>query len=106
MAAAARGHSRQAPPELELTARRAAPHVTAETKRPPAGRSLPYPAPVGLNDNSYDDAGAEIRHAPRVQRRRLSIIQLLARIVIAPLYVVVAIGAVAVIALFGRAFLG
>lgn len=106
MAAAARRHSRQAPPELELTARRTAPDVRAETKRPPAAHSLPYPAPVGLNDNSYDGAGAEIDHAPRVQRRRLSIIQLLARIVIAPLYVVVAAGAVAVIALFIRAFLG
>jgi hypothetical protein len=106
MAAAARGHSRQAPPELELTARRVAPDVWPETQRPSAGRSLPYAAPIGLNDNSDDDPGAEVRYAPRVSRRRLSMLQVLARIVIAPFYLLVAIGAVAVIALFAWGFLG
>ena len=101
MAAAARGNTRQAPPELELTARRAAPDVRLEPKRP-----LPYPEPVALNDNAdEDDDYEDIRQAPRGQRRRLGFLQIVAWIVIAPLYIAVAIGAVAVIALFARGFL-
>ena len=101
MAAAARGTARQAPPELELTARRAAPDVRLDPKRP-----LPYPEPVALNDNAdededYGDAG----QAPRGQRRRLSFFQLVAWIVIAPLYLAVLAGSVAVIALFVTRFL-
>ena len=87
-----------------MTARRAAPEVRSETKRPRSDRPLPYPAPVGLNDNSYNDAG-EGGYAPRAPRRRLTMVQLLARIFIAPLYLLVAIGAVAIIALFARGFL-
>lgn len=96
MAAAVRGSARQAPPELELTARRAAPDVRLEPKRP-----LPYPEPVGYNDNDgEDDALDDIRQAPRRQRRRLSFVQLIAWILIAPLYLAVAAGSVAIIALF------
>jgi hypothetical protein len=107
MAAAARGNLRQAPPELELTARRAAPDIKVETKRSEAkaNRPLPYPEPVGINDNSYDGVSDELRQSPRAQRRRPPILQFLARIVIAPLYAAMAIGAVAVIALFVRGFL-
>ena len=105
MAAAARGNSRQAPPDLELTARRAAPDVRLEPKRPDAKRPLPYPEPVGLNDNSYDDVPQETRLAPRAQRRRFNPLKLLARIVIAPLYLTVAAAAIGVIALFVRGWL-
>lgn len=100
MAAAARGNSRQAPPDLELTARRAAPDVRVETKRPEAKRPLPYPEPVGINDNEDD-----LPPAPRAQRRRLGVLQFLARVLIAPLYLGVAAAAVAVIALFVRGWL-
>lgn len=98
MAAAARGSSRPVPPDIELTARRAAPGVRAESKRP-----IPYPEP--LNDNSDDDGLDDIRQAPRTSRRRLNFLQIVARIVIAPLYIAVGIGAVAIIALFARGFL-
>jgi hypothetical protein len=106
MAAAARGNSRQAPPDIELTARRApppkpvAPEIRVETKRP-----LPYPEPVGINDNDEDDAIEDLRQAPRTQRRRLNFVQLLARIIMAPLYIAVAVAAVAVIALFVRGWI-
>ena|SRR5690242_670283 len=109
MAAAARGNARPAAPELELTARRtppppperrAAPEIRVETKRP-----LPYPEPVAINDNEDDDAPEDFRPAPRTQRRRLNFLQLLARIVIAPLYVAVAAAAIAVIALFVRSWI-
>ena len=101
MAAAVRGSARQAPPELELTARRAAPDVRLEPKRP-----LPYPEPVGINDNSdEDDDYDDVRQAPRRQRRRLGFIQLVAWILIAPLYLAVAAGSVAIIALFVTRFL-
>jgi hypothetical protein len=103
MAAAARGTSaRQAPPDIELTARRAAPEVRAEAKHP-----LPYPDPVGINDNQYEDApDTGYRHPSRPARRRPGVFQLAARILIAPLYVAVAIGTVGVIVLFVRGFLG
>jgi hypothetical protein len=101
MAAAARGSARPQPPELELIARREAPVVRAESSRP--GRPLPYPDPVGINDND-DDAPDEIRQAPRAPRRRLSFVQLLARIVIAPLYLGVAAAAIGIIALVVRGF--
>lgn len=101
MAAAARGNTRQAPPELELTARRAAPDIRLDPRRP-----LPYPEPVGLNDNAnVDDDYEEAIQAPRRQRRRLSFLQLIAWIVIAPLYLAVAAGSVAIIALFVMRFL-
>lgn len=101
MAAAARGNARQAPPELELTARRAAPDVRLEPKRP-----LPYPEPVGINDNSDEDEDYDdVRQAPRRQRRRLGFIQLVAWILIAPLYLAVAAGSLAIIALFVTRFL-
>jgi hypothetical protein len=99
MAAAARGTTRPAPPELELTARRAAPDVRLEPKRP-----LPYPEPVALNDNADEDYD-EAPQAPRRQRRRLSFIQLVAWIVVAPLYLAVAAGSVAIIVLFVTRFL-
>jgi hypothetical protein len=105
MAAAARGNSRQAPPDLELTARRAAPDIKVETKRPEAKRPLPYPEPVGRNDNSHDDVSEDFRPAPRAPRRRPNILQFLARVLIAPLYLAVAAAAVAMIALFVRGFL-
>lgn len=96
MAAAARGSSRPAPPELELTARRAAPVVQPEPERP-----LPYPEPIGINDNDDD-----IPQPARAPQKRLSFGRRLARIVIAPLYVAVAAGSVAVIGLFARGILG
>jgi hypothetical protein len=98
MAAAARGTARPAPPDLELTARRAPPVVRPEAKRP-----LPYPEPVGINDNSDDipqDAPAS-----RAQRRRMSIPQLIAWLVISPLYLAVAAAALGIIALFGKGLL-
>ena len=101
MAAAARGNTRQAPPELELTARRAAPDVRLEPKRP-----LPYPEPVALNDNAdEDDDYEDIRQAPRGQRRRLGFLQIVAWIVIAPLYLAVLAGSVGILALFVTRFL-
>ena len=78
------GHSR----------RPAAPYVEPESRRP-----LPYPEPVGVNDNP-DDYVAE------PPRRRISIPRLLARILIAPLYFAVAIVAVAITGLFARSFFG
>jgi hypothetical protein len=100
MAAAARGNARQAPPELELTARRAAPDVELDRRRP-----LPYPEPVGLNDNDDAiEAREDVRPAPRAQGRRLSVLQLVAWILIAPLYLLVAAGSVAVIALLVTRF--
>ena len=65
----------------------------------PDRRPLPYPEPVGVNDNP-DEYVAER------PRRRISIPRLLARILIAPLYLAVAIAAVAIIGLFARGFLG
>jgi hypothetical protein len=101
MAAAARGTTRQPPPELELTARRAAPDVRLEPKRP-----LPYPEPVALNDNAdEDDDYDDVPQAPRRQRRRLSFVQLVAWIIVAPLYLAVAAGSIAIIALFVTRFL-
>ena len=101
MAAAARGTTRQAPPELELTARRAAPDVRLDLRRP-----LPYPEPVALNDNADEDEDYEdVRQAPRSRRRRLGLLQLIAWIVIAPLYLAGLAGSVAIIALFVTRFL-
>jgi hypothetical protein len=100
MAAAARGNARQSPPELELTARRAAPDVRLETRRP-----LPYPEPVGTNDNSdEDDEQDDVRLEARRPKRRLGILQLIARLLIAPLYLAVAAGSVALIALLVTRF--
>jgi hypothetical protein len=101
MAAAARGTMRATPPELELTARRAPPAVSPETRRP-----LPYPEPVGINDNLDDDESESREQAPRAQPRRMSLPRLIARIVITPLYLVVAAGAIGVFVLFGRGLLG
>ena len=95
MAAAARGTSRRPPPDLELTARRAAPELRADRSQP-----LPYPEPVGTNDN--DDPLDDVRP---VRRRGPGVLQLLARIIIAPLYLAVAAGAIAIIALFVRSWL-
>ena len=60
----------------------------------------PYPEPVGINDNEDD-----LPPAPRAQRRRLGVLQFLARVLIAPLYLGVAAAAIAVIALFVRGWL-
>jgi hypothetical protein len=87
-----------------LTARRAAPDVRVETKQPEAKRPLPYPEPVGINDNA-DALEDNLPPAPRAQRRRLGVLQFLARVLIAPLYLGVAAAAVAVIALFVRGWL-
>lgn len=100
-AAAARGTVRPAPPELELKARRTPPPVRPESKRP-----LPYAEPVGINDNSDDDASPDTAPAPRAQRRRMRVPQLVARIVITPLYLVVAAAAIGIIVLFGKGLLG
>jgi hypothetical protein len=100
MAAAARGTSRPPRPELELQARRAAPIITPEAKPAPK-RPLPYPEPVGINDNVDD-----IPPPTRPVRRRLGVLQLLARIVVAPLYLVVGAGAIGIIALFVRGLIG
>ena len=99
MAAAARGTARPAPPDLELTARRTPPAVHAEAKRP-----LPYPEPVGINDNS-DDIPEGVAPVQRAQRRRMSIPQLIAWLVILPLYLAVAAAAFGIIALFGKGLL-
>lgn len=96
MAAAARITSRPAPPELELTARRA-PEVEPESSRP-----LPYPEPVGINDNAGDAPPPQ----PRRVERRPSLLRRLAWIVIAPLYLVLAVASFGIIALFARGLLG
>ncbi len=96
MAAAARNASRPArAPDLELKARRTPP-VQPEPSRP-----LPYPEPVGINDNANDVA--ERRRAPQ---GRLGLASRLARIAIAPLYAVVAAGSFGVIGLFAKSLLG
>lgn len=95
MAAATRNPSRAEPPELELTARRAAPVVQPESKRP-----LPYPEPVGINDNADDLQPSQAPH------RRVSVGRRLAWIVIAPLYLVIAVASFGIIALFARGLLG
>lgn len=98
MAAAARGTARPSPPELELTARRTQPEF-----KPAQERKLPYPEPVGINDNL--DVRYEVPPAPRRQRRA-SPLRLAARILIAPLYAVVAASAFGIVALFGKGLLG
>ena len=84
----------QAPPRPPVGAPLpgAAPSVRPELRRP-----LPYPEPVGLNDNAEDEFSDP---APRSERRRLSFAQRAARLVLAPLYIAVALGAVGIIALF------
>jgi hypothetical protein len=100
MAAAARGTApRPAPPELELTARRAAPVVRPEPERP-----LPYPEPVGINDNADDEPLAQAP-MPRALRRR-NPLQVAARVLIAPLYVVIAVAAIGIDALFVKDLFG
>jgi hypothetical protein len=94
MAAAARtaaGSQRTGAPTQPR--RPAAPYVEPENRRP-----LPYAEPIGVNDNpdEYVDR----------PRRRISIPRLLARILIAPLYLVVAIAALAMIGLFAKSFFG
>ena len=94
MAAAARGAAGpQQAGGATRSRRTAAPYVEPETRRP-----LPYPEPVGVNDNPDDYA--------EPPRRRLSIPRLLARIVIAPLYLVVALAALGIIGLFAKSFFG
>ncbi|MEO7221143.1 MAG: hypothetical protein ABIY37_01585 [Devosia sp.] len=104
MAAAARGTARPAPPDLELTARRAPPIVRPADKHPEPKRPLPYPEPVGINDNSGD--APEDLPQQQTQRRRVNVLQLAARIVIAPWYAIVAASSLGIIALFGRGVLG
>jgi hypothetical protein len=94
MAAAARGTARPSPPELELTARRT---------KPEQERKLPYPEPVGINDNLDVPYGAP--PAPR-RRRRVGPLRIAARILIAPLYAAVAASAFGIVALFGKGLLG
>ncbi len=65
----------------------------------PDRRPLPYPEPIGVNDNP----DGYVAERPR---RRISIPRLLARILIAPLYLAVAVAAVAMILLFARSFFG
>ena len=72
----------------------AAPRVEAERRRP-----LPYAEPVGVNDNP----DAYVIEPPR---RRVSIPRVLARILIAPLYLLVAFAALAMIGLFAKSFFG
>jgi len=95
MAAAARDAAGPQRADAPRQARRpAAPYVEPERRRP-----LPYPEPVGVNDNP-DEYVAE------QPRRRISFPRLLARIVIAPLYLVVAVAALAMIGLFAKSFFG
>lgn len=84
------------PGEIQPAPRRAAaPEIDLEHRRP-----LPYAEPAGINDNGVDPA-----RAPRPQRRPLRLLRLLARIVIAPLYIAVAACTVGIIVLFVRGFL-
>lgn len=94
MAAAARGAAGQRTGAASQTRRPAAPHIEPERRRP-----LPYPEPVGVNDNP-DEYVAE------QPQRRVSIPRLMARIVIAPLYIAVALAAVAMIGLFAKSYFG
>jgi len=91
MAAAAGDARTQPAAPMPARGRKPAPPVRAESRGP-----LPYPEPVGFNDN-FDDVDAGL--PPRLERRRLSPARLAARIVIAPLYVAVAAGTVGIIAL-------
>lgn len=91
MAAAAGDARAQPAAPMPARGRKPAPAVRAEARGP-----LPYPEPVGFNDN-FDGADAGL--PPRLERRRLSPARLAARVVIAPLYVAVAAGAVGIIAL-------
>jgi hypothetical protein len=93
IAAAARGPGGNSRPHAH-TLRTDPPLVQPERRRP-----LPYPEPIGVNDNP-DDIIAER------PRRRLSVPRLIARILIAPLYVALAAAAIAVIVLFARGLLG
>jgi hypothetical protein len=96
MAAAARRSA--GPQQQETTAsysrKPAAPFVRPESRRP-----LPYPEPVGVNDNPDE----YVTEAPR---RRISIPRLLARILIAPLYLAVAFAALGIIGLFAKSYFG
>ena len=95
MAAAARGTAGpQRTGAVSPPRKPAVPYIEPERRRP-----LPYPEPVGVNDNP-DDEAIERPH------RRISIPRLLARILIAPLYLAVALAAVAVIVLFAKSYLG
>ena len=98
MAAAARTGQPARPAPTPFPRRPAAPLVQPESRRP-----LPYPEPVGINDNLEDDEPA-VR--PIRETRRFSPLRLIARIVIAPLYLVVAAGSIGVIVLFVRSLLG
>lgn len=94
MAAAAGGARQPAAPLPEGGA--------TPTVRPEARRPLPYPDPVGINDNTETDPAEP---APRMKRRRLSLAQLIARLVVAPFYIAVALGTLVVIVLFVLALL-
>ena len=97
VAAAARGAAMPPPADTRPPQRRkTAPNVTPEARN-----TLPYPEPIGVNDN-LDGVAAPAPY----YRRRLSIPRLIARIVIAPLYAGVALAAAAVIALFARGLIG
>jgi hypothetical protein len=88
------------PPRQSVTpfpGRNAVPAIPPEARRP-----LPYPEPIGLNDNSDSDFAEP---APRIRRPRLSLAQFLARIAVAPLYLAVALGTLGVLVLFVMALL-
>lgn len=70
-------------------------------KAPPVRPEQPlsYGPPVGLNDNTYDDV-------PSREVRQFSVARLVAWIVIAPWYLLVAAGSIGIDFLFARTLLG
>ncbi len=98
MAAAARGVAPQPKPAPVLPRRPAAPPIKPESRRP-----LPYAEPVGINDN-LDQPRSEF--PARRERRRLSIVRLIAWIVILPWYILVAAASVGVAFLFVKGLFG
>jgi hypothetical protein len=66
---------------------------------------LPYPEPIGINDNDDNDVAEPVARAA-TERRRGSVLRSLARLVLMPLYLVVAIASLGLIFLFARGFIG
>lgn len=79
--AGARDAGRPAALDLGLTAGGAAPPVQGESNSPPV-----YVEPGAINDNEDD-----LAPAPRVRRRRRGVLQTLVWVLIAPLYLAVAV---------------
>ncbi|MEO6012578.1 MAG: hypothetical protein ABIQ30_03200 [Devosia sp.] len=96
MAAAARVADRPKAGPAPFPRQPAAPPVVPESRRP-----LPYPEPIGINDNLTEDQAPPLRR----ERRRVSIPRVLARVLISPLYLAVAALSLGVLFLFVKGFI-